>query len=68
MTKPPTKEPTVADHTPSPAAGLSEADIERLRKADAEITAALKGPMSNLDRALLVADRKDIRAALQEAR
>lgn len=39
-------------------------EIERLKKADAEITAALKGPMSNIERALLVADRKDIREAL----
>jgi hypothetical protein len=37
---------------------------DRLRAAEAEVTAALKGPMSNLERALLVADRKDIRAAL----
>lgn len=39
-------------------------EIERLRLAEAEITAALKGPMPNLQRALLVADRKDIRAAI----
>lgn len=43
------------------------AEIERLRTADAEITAALKGPMPNLQRALLVGDRKDIRAAIAKA-
>lgn len=49
-----------ADGKSTPA-GLN---IERLRQADAEITAALKGPMSNLERELLVADRRDIRAAI----
>lgn len=39
-------------------------EADRLRQADADITAALKRPMSNTERALLVADRRDIRAAL----
>ncbi len=39
-------------------------DLDTLRAAEAEITAALKGPMSNIERALLVADRKDIRAEI----
>jgi hypothetical protein len=50
------------------AGGVREpADIEALRRADQEITAALKGPMSNIERALLVADRRDIRAAISQA-
>lgn len=43
---------------------MGEVDIDRLREEDAVITALLKGPMSNLDRVLLVADRKDIRALI----
>ena len=46
---------------------MTHMTLDQLQKADAEITAALKGPMTNLDRALLVADRKDLRAAIAKA-
>lgn len=36
--------------------------LAEIDKAIAEITDGLKGPMPNLERALLVADRKDLRA------
>jgi len=56
------------DSQPQGAGGLTAGrDLDELRKSDAEITAALKGPMSNLERALLVADRKDIRTAISLA-
>lgn len=42
---------------------LSAAEI---RAAMAEISAIMKGPMSDLERALLYADRVDLRAALAE--
>ncbi len=35
-----------------------------IEEAIAEITAQLKGPMSNIERALLVADRKELREEL----
>ena len=41
-------------------------DAEALKKAIAEITAELKGPLSNLERALLVADRRDLRKELAQ--
>ncbi len=37
---------------------------DELRAAAEEITALLKGPMSNVERAWLVEDRRDIRAEL----
>lgn len=40
---------------------MSNAEIEAFI---AEVTARLKGPLSNVERALLVADRKDARAEL----
>lgn len=41
---------------------------EKLLKWDAEITAELKGPMPNIERNLLVAERADIRAELMSLR
>lgn len=41
----------------------STAEIEA---AIASISEALKGPMSNIERALLVADRKDMRSELAQ--
>lgn len=39
---------------------------EQIEKAIAEISEQLKRPMPNLERALLVADRKDLREQLKE--
>lgn len=41
-------------------------DRKYIEEAIAGIAAQLKGPMPNLERALLVADRKDFRARLAE--
>lgn len=38
--------------------------VEEIESFIAEVTTRLKGPMSNLERALLVADRKDAREDL----
>lgn len=38
--------------------------IEHLKKAIADISAHLKGPLSNLERSFLVADRQDCREEL----
>ena len=40
-------------------------ELLELREFDAQITVRLKGPMSNIERALEVADRKDIRERIR---
>lgn len=49
---------------PSPSQRADMFAIQRALDFIAHATEALKGPMSNLERALMVADRKDARAFL----